>query len=1463
MLGSGLIHRVAHITLAAAAVGITLGVEASAQTGGVTVTPDGTSTPQRDANTGGYSALFRVTNTGTQANTYYITCQDETPVTCTGTSLTQVTLVSGGKAFLSAYYDVGAAGTGEIRLRAFSDEFPAVDEGYFTVPVVAAGPAPVVNPDPHNPDHQDMARCAMSCFAATYAHSTVPYITMDTPRNVTLVYHGDRLNPKPFIHVRAMHGGTTGDLPQEWRLEAKLEGAAVTFVNGETVLRYNPPTNLSWYRLAGQLDAAANGATTTGAYDLQILVTAQYGGGSVTTTVNTKLLVIDEDVSAIAKGWTLAGIQRVYPDGDSALITEGDGSAVFFKRAGSSFTRPAGEFSTLYLNQPSGAAGWTRRYPDSTRVVFNSSGRMIEVRDRFNNVTAIVYDGSNRVQKVRDPTYVPLLALREITLAYDGNGLTSITDAFGRVTDVTVNGSKRLTEIKDPDNLKTAFGYDGTDRLLTITDRRGKATTLVYDSQSGKLATVTAPAVPIFGSGTVSPVTTLAAWQKVGVPYTSTASTPASLIGNWSVNGTVTDPGGHVTTVRVPTSKWGQPDRITDALGLITTFAYTSNGQVKRIDYPTGVSDTLSYNGDGLLTYSRPAVGVATNFRYAAWALVDSLWGTNQPAERRFVAGGKVDSVRVGATSSNPGRVTRFTYDSKGRVTMVKDPLQHLLTQTWYAGTNSNRSKDSIPGGRLTTFGYDTYGRNTTVAATGYATRTTTYDVLNRPLTVNDGLHPNLTYAYEDSLHLTKVTDPKGQVYKFAYNAVGWLTQRTDPQNRSDGYEYSRDGEPRRWTNRRTQAITQTYDALHRPLVRAGTGIADTLSYPDTLGRVTVAASGVSRETTYRNVRGQPDSAKTVMGGRTYWQRYTYRPNTVGLLDSVRATASAGATFLNRKYGYHLARGTLDSIRLGPGSSWTVLGRNSDLSVTGITLPGGDAVNMSYTTLHGELSISTQEGYNPTVWRDVEYDDADRIGRHMWEWFGFRRSSKFRYDTVGRLVSDSIQDWDGGECEVDIAFGVMCFGGSWQHVSLGAYAYDSVGNRRDLGGLYQTGNRITNFDGCTYTTDNDGNVTFKNCTSTSDVRYYWRPDNLLRTYAVVNGDSVDLFYDVAGRLVRKNVNGAVARYFLWDGANLFAELDAAGAKVGEYSYYPGLDNLHAFVIGSTPYYAHRDPLGNVIALTDAAEAVQRSYLHLNAWGKAGNGTSSLPCTGCDRARYKGALYLGEEADLYYMRARWYEPKTGRFLSEDPIGLAGGINQYVFAAGDPVNRRDPTGLCSVDEELWMAYREVTVDGVVVGIAVEYYYCKAKGGGGGNGDLLGRAVTPDECPALPANWPSNIDLAHNIETAEEIGAPLPVKARVPWFEAAVNYGGPWDIKKYGDPATLQHAGNFHYGAVGRAADFFSSVLYRGAGYAHQLNQGVPKVRAWTTAFIGPYPYGDDEIDQANIRAGIQYYENGCHL
>jgi hypothetical protein len=320
----------------------------------VSVTPDGGASPERTANTGGYSASFTVTNTSYEYDEFWIWCTEGGSVTCTGVSQSWVALGAWQSVVIEAYYDVGNPGTGQIFLWAEGEWWQTWDEGWYEVPVVGLE-APEVDWSPYNADHQDMGRCAASCFAATYSYTTVPYYTFDTPQSVTLVYHGDRVDPKPFIHVNARYEGSPQPTAFRLRLR-KADGTYVKFLNGETVLRFQPSS--SWVRLGGQFRADSNGMGSTGVYDVTMVVGAEWPG-IAEQSLATKLIVVNENTSPIARGWTIAGVQRLYPQGDgSALITEGDGSAVYFKKSGSTFITPAGEFSKL---QTSGSNEWVRR----------------------------------------------------------------------------------------------------------------------------------------------------------------------------------------------------------------------------------------------------------------------------------------------------------------------------------------------------------------------------------------------------------------------------------------------------------------------------------------------------------------------------------------------------------------------------------------------------------------------------------------------------------------------------------------------------------------------------------------------------------------------------------------------------------------------------------------------------------------------------------------------------------------------------------------------------------------------------------------------------------------------------------------------------------------------------------------------------------------------------------------------
>lgn len=108
--------------------------------------------------------------------------------------------------------------------------------------------------------------------------------------------------------------------------------------------------------------------------------------------------------------------------------------------------------------------------------------------------------------------------------------------------------------------------------------------------------------------------------------------------------------------------------------------------------------------------------------------------------------------------------------------------------------------------------------------------------------------------------------------------------------------------------------------------------------------------------------------------------------------------------------------------------------------------------------------------------------------------------------------------------------------------------------------------------------------------------------------------------------------------------------------------------------GTATQYFHQDGLGSVVALSDQAGATVGTQ-RFDAWGNRLAGTGTIPQYG----------YTGREPDetgLVYYRARYYDPSIGRFTQRDPVGLQGGINQYAYVEGNPVNQTDPEGLVSV-------------------------------------------------------------------------------------------------------------------------------------------------------------------------------------
>ena len=230
------------------------------------------------------------------------------------------------------------------------------------------------------------------------------------------------------------------------------------------------------------------------------------------------------------------------------------------------------------------------------------------------------------------------------------------------------------------------------------------------------------------------------------------------------------------------------------------------------------------------------------------------------------------------------------------------------------------------------------------------------------------------------------------------------------------------------------------------------------------------------------------------------------------------------------------------------------------------------------------------------------------------------------------------------------------------------YAYDPVGNRLSLttsnGSTsyeYDAANRLTSVNGVVYTWDNNGNLL-------SDGLRSYAYDHANRLVQVVSGTLTTQFmYNGAGDRVAKTVDGVTTDYVLDPAAGLTQVLvESTGGQQTAYLY--GMDLLAQYDSGMWAYHVN-DGLGSVRGLANPAGEVVAS----ETYDPFGNVIATSGEVGSNYG------YTGEQEDvstgLVYLRARYYQPATGRFLSKDPFpGFATRpqtFNAYPYTTNNPM------------------------------------------------------------------------------------------------------------------------------------------------------------------------------------------------
>jgi RHS repeat-associated protein len=188
-------------------------------------------------------------------------------------------------------------------------------------------------------------------------------------------------------------------------------------------------------------------------------------------------------------------------------------------------------------------------------------------------------------------------------------------------------------------------------------------------------------------------------------------------------------------------------------------------------------------------------------------------------------------------------------------------------------------------------------------------------------------------------------------------------------------------------------------------------------------------------------------------------------------------------------------------------------------------------------------------------------------------------------------------------------------------------------------------------------------------------------DQAHRVASTNGGSSCQYFYDGAGRRAKAIRNGVTTKYIYGASGDLLAEVDGATNSITKYYIYGNglIASIKASSTAEVNCY-HFDFRGNTVAITDSWQETICAYGY-GPFGEAQvvekDATVDNPFTFC------GQHGVMQEPDgIYYMRARYYDSETGRFISEDPLGLAGGdVTLYNYANNNPAVFIDPLGLCA--------------------------------------------------------------------------------------------------------------------------------------------------------------------------------------
>ena len=952
---------------------------------------------------------------------------------------------------------------------------------------------------------------------------------------------------------------------------------------------------------------------------------------------------------------------------------------------------------------------WTTVYDQNDRVTqmidplthatitaFDAAGNTLSVTDRNGNVTTFAYDGAGRmatVQQKPDPVGQPSLVYTTAVVRDPDGNASQVTQGNNVVTNYGYDALNRLTSaITHPTgvlNLTTSYVLDGNGNVTSRTAGDTTVTSYQYDalnrlnqiSASG-LSTITYGYDELSRRTSMGDATGSSTYSYDGLGRLTQTIQPNGTLGyGYDLDSnptTLTYPTvGAVTDVSSPA---GRLSTVTDWSSRISTYTYFASGRVHTVAVPGGMTTTYLYdNAQRLssLVNSTPA-GTITSDIYT----LDNEG--NRTGIDEVLPDGTFPSVKV---NTDAGTVVQdhpaIAIGADGASYLVWDDARLGNADIYFSRRNPTTGAWSTPNDKVNNDAGTRVQVNPAIStdssSNAYAVWEDSRDGANNKIDTN--IYSSKRPTGGSWLANTKVNDdtsqnPVQRNPRIAGTAAGmetavWVDLRANQNNI--------------YSSQLTVAGGTTWGGNKK--VTDNTSVAK--DFPD----VAVDSANTAYAVWQDSRNGNADTFfSSLTNGGSAWaanEKISDDPGTTAQTKARIGVDSAG----NLIAAWVDARTTPSQIRARrrpSGSTWTAA-------------PASVVVSPSPANAQS-LALSVRpDGFAWAVWGDTRGTSQDIWGS--------------RYDPNLNAWSTPLRlDDDPGttaaQLNPTVAFGPAETALSWRDNRLNANGDTQARRILFVKGMtdhialaYDGLNRLKSVSGPaseSFTFDGASNVTSR--TGPSQTETYDTANRLIsngsQSFTWSNADRLtnrgaDTFgYDALDRLTSSTVGG-IARTYAYNGDGLLQTRTQGAAttflwdpsssptrelKQGSDNIVYGLSPLYVVKADGTTSTFARDGSKNVRAEVTSTGAVTAAFRY-RAYGEIAQSSSGGSPT------YLGlASQLIDPSGLYFMRARWYDPAQGRFLSRDAskgtASAPASLNAYGYASGDPIGLADPSGMCPI-------------------------------------------------------------------------------------------------------------------------------------------------------------------------------------